>query len=380
MIDPAVITLVQTTWLENIMSIFDVVSGYARNLLYIFAVIELVIFGLLWALGQSGWERFFFKVLKIGLIFFIIQNYGYLIDVVVRSLVQVGGAMAHTQNLESFIFNPAKLWQYGYNESIILLKLAAIGGNIGLPLLYILLGAGILIVFGLLGIQVVLQLTGFYLVALTALIFIPFGTFVPAQGLFDRSIQSVFKAAVRVMVIIMVIGVAITVWNGFDLTSITPDHLPTTFNINQPLGLFFTGLLFSYLAIRLPSMAADAVGSISMRLTDGSGSSHVIVSKEAAGSFQSAASAPLSEIQAATTINGGTAGFAMGSGTSGSGISDTRFASATPSTVSIGSGMMRNSGSGDLKLSHASELCKSISDQTMKKLEKTLIQVLKKAD
>ncbi|OGT21407.1 MAG: hypothetical protein A3C55_01885 [Gammaproteobacteria bacterium RIFCSPHIGHO2_02_FULL_42_13] len=376
MIDPGAITFAQTMFLDNIMSVFGVVSGYALDLLYIFAAIEIVIFGLLWAFGQSGWERFFFKVLKIGLIFFIIQNYSYLADVIVRSLVQVGGAVAHTKELESFIFNPAKLWQYGYNEGVMLLKLAATGSNIGLPMLYIMLGSGILMVFGLLGIQVVLQLSGFYLVAMTSLLFIPFGTFTPAQGMFNRSVQSVLKAAVRVMVIIMVIGVAVTVWSSFALTSVTPDHLPIPFNINQPLGLFFTGLLFLYLAIRLPKMAAESVGSISMRLIEGN-TTQTIVSREGSNELQSAASASLGEMQAATTINGGNPGFAMSSGTMVSGMLS-HLASATPVTVSVGSSSMRGGGSGDLKLSQASELCKSISDQTMKKLEKTLVRVLDK--
>src|SRR3989338_4537188 len=376
MIDPGAITFAQTMFLDNIMSVFGVVSGYALDLLYIFAAIEIVIFGLLWAFGQSGWDRFFFKVLKIGLIFFIIQNYSYLADVIVRSLVQVGGAVAHTKELESFIFNPAKLWQYGYNEGVMLLKLAATGSNIGLPMLYIMLGSGILMVFGLLGIQVVLQLSGFYLVEMTSLLFIPFGTFTPAQGMFNRSVQSVLKAAVRVMVIIMVIGVAVTVWSSFALTSVTPDHLPIPFNINQPLGLFFTGLLFLYLAIRLPKMAAESVGSISMRLIEGN-TTQTIVSREGSNELQSAASASLGEMQAATTINGGNPGFAMSSGTMVSGMLS-HLASATPVTVSVGSSSMRGGGSGDLKLSQASELCKSISDQTMKKLEKTLVRVLDK--
>src|SRR3989338_2708185 len=341
MIDPGAITFAQTMFLDNIMSVFGVVSGYALDLLYIFAAIEIVIFGLLWAFGQSGWERFFFKVLKIGLIFFIIQNYSYLADVIVRSLVQVGGAVAHTKELESFIFNPAKLWQYGYNEGVMLLKLAATGSNIGLPMLYIMLGSGILMVFGLLGIQVVLQLSGFYLVEMTSLLFIPFGTFTPAQGMFNRSVQSVLKAAVRVMVIIMVIGVAVTVWSSFALTSVTPDHLPIPFNINQPLGLFFTGLLFLYLAIRLPKMAAESVGSISMRLTEGHMSPKTVGYPAGASATQSAASAPLGEMQAATTINGGNPGFAMSSGMMASGTA-TQLASATPMTVSVGSGSMRS--------------------------------------
>ena len=82
-------------------------------------------------------------------------------------------------------------------------------------------------------------------------------------------------------------------------------------------------------------------------------------------------------MQAATTINGGNPGFAMSSGTMVSGMLS-HLASATPVTVSVGSSSMRGGGSGDLKLSQASELCKSISDQTMKKLEKTLVRVLDK--
>lgn len=374
MIDPAAVTLAQTTFLNHITAVFGVVTGYALNLLYIFATFELVLFGILWAMGQSGWERFFFKVLKIGLIFFVIQNYAYLVDAVVRSLVHVGGLTAGVAKLEHFIFNPAKLWQYGYDNGLILLKFAAVNSSVGMSLILVTLGIGILLAFGLLGIQIILQIVGFYLIALAGLIFLPFGAFYSTRGMFENAVQSVLKAGVRVMVLVMVIGVAVTVWSGFDLVSMS-NNTNLNFNINEPLGLFFTSLLFLYLAIKLPQMAAEVVGNISMRLTD-----QVVVSAPSVSqtvSTQTPMATPISAVQAASVIQTGQTQTTS----AGAAVSPVS-AAATVVTPSASSGSAMSdiwqSNSQGKDLAKASELYKSISDNTLKRLEKTLENVLQK--
>lgn len=258
-IDPGVITLIQTTFLQHIQKAFPQVLYYAKNLLYIFAGLELVFFGLIWALQQGGeWQYLFFKVLKIGFILLIIQNAAYLLNIVLQSFVDIGSTVANAQHLSGIIFNPAHLWQYGYDIGLGLLKAATVANSMGLSVLLLILGFGILFTFALLGIQIVLVILGFYVIALIALLFMPLGIFEPTSKILGTSIQSVLKAGVRVMVLIMVIGVALIIWNKFGLER----GLSEPYNINMPLGLLLSALIFLYLSVKLPKIAANIVGDI----------------------------------------------------------------------------------------------------------------------
>ncbi|MBN1684594.1 MAG: type IV secretion system protein [Gammaproteobacteria bacterium] len=375
MIDPGVITLIQNTFLQHVQDAFASVSHYARNLLYIFAGIELVLFGLIWALQQGGeWERLFFKVLKIGLILFIIQNYTYLFNIIIQSFVDVGSSIVTVSNLSQVIFNPAHIWQFGYNIGLNLIKAATLSNGIGIILVLLILGIGILLTFGLLGIQIVLQMVGFYVIALISLIFLPFGVFEPSAGMFEKSIQSVLKAGVRVMVLMMVIGIALVTWNILGLTRITAPY-----NINVPLGLFFSSLLFLYLSIKLPKMAAHVVGEISSRFLPEK-------PKEipSAQLFQSPiagmATAPLfdfASVQAATTVSPTLGQIPVSSTIAAAAQVSSGTAATQAPSISLISQPMTSRQRPDQDMGKASQTSRhSISESQLKQIRKTILETL----
>ena len=91
-IDPGIITLTQTTFIQHLNVAFNRIIPYAFNLLYIFATLELTLVGIMWALQQTpAWGKIFFKIIKIGLIFFILQNYLWLLDTIVQSFGKLAG-------------------------------------------------------------------------------------------------------------------------------------------------------------------------------------------------------------------------------------------------------------------------------------------------
>lgn len=318
-IDPGVISLIQSNFLQQLNGAFSTVSGYALDLLYIFAGFELVILGIAWALQQeAGLGRLFFKVIKIGLIFVVIQNYPDLLNAIINSFATIAGSVVKGK-AEVLIFNPAQIWQYGYNVGLHLLQSATASNGLGLTLVLSLLGMGILLVFGLLGIQVVLQLVGFYLVALVGLIMLPFGAFDPGRKMFDRSVQSVLQAGVRVMAVIMIIGVASLILDNFNLT----DMANQTVSLNQTLGLFFSALLFLFMAIYLPRFAAAAVGEIGSFMTP----TNVVVESGGGAATMSpsiSVTGDLASMQVATSVD-------TGIGVGGQGMS----AATTPGSVEV---------------------------------------------
>lgn len=301
-IDPGVITLIQTTFLTKIITGFPLVSHYAANLLYLLTAIELAIFGMIWALQKNiGWDKLFFKTLRIGLLLLLIQNYPALIDIIMQSFAQLAGTVVNNTHLTQFMFNPATIWQYGYNIGVSLLQFAAQETNQNLGLIHIMLGFGILISIGLIGMQIVLQLVAFYLVAFTGLILLPFGSFSPTHSVFDNTIAAILRAGIRLMVTIITVGIAVTVWDTVHLDQLTSNPI----NISQPLGLFFTSLLFLYLAIYLPKITAATISDI--KSNDGT-IPNITITTDSANSpnAQSSPSASnISSIQAATAIDSG---------------------------------------------------------------------------
>ncbi|MDR1057820.1 MAG: type IV secretion system protein [Coxiellaceae bacterium] len=295
-IDPGVITLIQTTFLEHIKEAFATASHYAFNLLYLFAALELVVLGFAWMLQWDvGWDRIFFKIIKIGIIFFIIQNYTWLLNIILLSFSQLAGIATKNPLVPQYVFNPAKIWQYGYNVGVHLLQLATTTNLMGLTLTLFSIGMGILLIFGLLGIQMVSQMIGFYVVSFGALVLLPFGTLSLGKSMLDKAVQAVFQAGLRLMVLIIIIGIAVLVWDGFQLTDLATT---TNFNINQPLGLFFTALLFLCLGFYLPRVISQAVGDFGGKILDGATSSIPTVREPATA----ASTTPSAAMQIATTI------------------------------------------------------------------------------
>lgn len=368
-IDPGVVTLIQSTFLEQIGGAFSTTASYASRLMYLFATIELAILGLAWALQRDvGWDKFFFKIIKIGLIYSIIQNYAWLLTSILNGFAQLAGVVINDASIAEYIFNPAKIWQYGYDVGVHMLQLAASSNLIGLSLIQVSLGLGILLTFGLLGIQMIIQTIGFYLVSFGSLILLPFGALGSAGNMFDKAIQAVLKAGLRLMALIIIVGIAVTIWKGFDFIDLTTT---TNFNLNQPLGLFFTALLFLCLAIYLPKVVSEAVGDVSSSVFE---SSQPIVAtvRESATTFTPTITTGMSNMQAATTIAAGA------SGTSYEGVSSTASAASMPTTTS-GTQVSSNLDSKTARdsMTQASILSKSISESTVKKIKEVVSQAIK---
>jgi P-type conjugative transfer protein TrbL len=369
LIDPGIVTVIQSNFLNNIEAGFGSAIAVASNLLYLFAAIELAVLGIVWALKRDvAWENLFFKIIKIGLIFFIIRNYTWLLEVILQSFAKLAGIVINNQHIAKYVFNPAKIWQYGYNIGVHMLEFAAAeNASFGLSLVESLVGIGILLVFGLLGIQMIVQIVGFYLVSFGSLIMLPFGTLASGRGMFDKAVQAVLKAGLRLMVLIIIIGIAISTWDGLDLNELVNLQ---TFSLNQPLGMFFSALLFLYLAKYLPKVVSDAVGDLNSSFIEGG---------QQAATTMHVASAPhslsggIESMQAATVISPSS----MSAGAPYEGASSTASAAAVPTPIISGQTIGIGGSTSPDSIEKASSVAKSISVNTVKKIQEAVNQAIK---
>jgi len=152
------------------------------------------------------------------------------------------------------------------------------------------------------------------------------------------------------------------------------------YSISQPLGLFFVSLLFLYLAIKLPALAADTVGSITSHFRREVITPAVSVSREMGMAPTAAVSGAASSVQAAAAITPTSATTATGFvATSPSSVA--AATTVAPSTVQApgmlgGFSAVSKISQGRAELAKAAVVNKSVSDATSRKLKKTFLQAL----
>jgi len=258
-LDVTSINSIEGLLLSNIINGFATLSIYAKHLLYYFTGFEIIFCGFAWIFYQSQIaERLFGQLLKIGLVLFLVDHFNVILNSVLSSLMIIGVHLSQSPGIENILLNPGLIWSYGYNFSISLLQAAASADGFALPMILMFIGFGILCTIALFGIQIFVQVIAFYLVAAMSLLFIPLSVFSPLQDFLSQSVKNVLQAAVRLMVQMILVSAAVSVWSVMKLQSY--DH---TMNINAPLGFLFTGLLFVLASAYLPRLAAQVIGGIS---------------------------------------------------------------------------------------------------------------------
>jgi type IV secretion system protein TrbL len=304
-ISPFIFNTIQNTYLSHLSQLFGMMNHYAVQLFYILATLEITFFGLIWALKQQdNMGHFLFKIIKLGIIFYLISNYNNLISILVNGLTQISLSSVSPQAAK-VIFSPDLLWKYGFDSAISLLSLAVQYGstNVGITSIYLTLGFGILTLFALIACQIILLITAFYIQALVSLLFLPFGAFGLTEDFLASSLQSLFKGAVKIFALILIVGIGISIWATFSPTSYS-----NSTTLDQPLGLFFATLIIAILTWKVPPMVAEVVGHLGGSLfhsnTDSVATSAPVVSVQSSTTVTS----PLA---AATSIQGSTGSAAV---------------------------------------------------------------------
>lgn len=366
-LSPFIFNAIQNSYIQNFSEAFTLISHYAVQFFYILATLEICLFGIIWALKQQ--EMFgllIFKIFKLAFIFFLISNYSYLLNTLVNGLAQIG-LSGGNDKVATLIFSPDLLWKFGFDSSISLLTLGVqTSANFGMSMIYLVLGFGILLMFALIACQIILLVVGFYLLSLMALLFLPFGTFTLTEKLFTHSIHGVFKAAVKIFGLIIILGIGIGIWMGQNAGAFGQN---TT--LDQPLGLFMSTLVITLLCWKVPSLLAASVGELGGELFNKT-------SGETSHSTSVAVSTPpvsLTNIAAATNISaaGSTTSSLLGGGVST--VSST--AAGTSVNVSTASTGISNLNQNVSELTKAIKIQKEgISRDTLNKLKATFSEVL----
>jgi len=368
-LSPFIFNAVQNNYIQNFSLAFSQISHFAIQFFYILATLEICLFGIIWALKQQEmFGLFIFKIIKLAFIFFLISHYTDLLDALVNGLAQIGLGGGN-EKVAKLVFTPDLIWHYGFDSSISLLSLAVQYGtaNLGMSLIYLILGFGTLLMLALIACQIVLLVVGFYLLSLMALLFLPFGSFVLTEKLFSTSLHGVFKAAVRIFGLIVILGVGIGIW-----AAQAPGAFAQSTTLDKPLGLFMATLVITLLCWKVPGLLAAAVGEFGGEL----------FGKTSGESTTQSASVAVSAPPAAVTQVAAASNLSASTSTTQSGMPGSTSSTSSGSNVNVNAG---GSGAGISKLSqNMSELTRAakvqkegISRDTLHKLKASFKEILK---
>jgi P-type conjugative transfer protein TrbL len=364
---PLIFSSIQGTYVDKLTIAFSGIDHIAIKLFYILAAFEIAFFGIIWALRQQEMlGTFLLKIVKLGFIFFIISHYRDLLSILVGGFAQISVG-ATSPKIATILFNPDKIWAFGFDSSISLLQLAVQYGstNVGITMIYLVLGFGLLFMFALIAAQVLILVISFYILSLLALLLLPFGTLTFTQNLSYRSLQGVIQAGARIFAFVLVLGIGIGILTGLHATAFSQS---TT--IDQPLGLFFATFIITMLCFIMPIYAGRVIGSFGESLWAQSASTSVSVTTTAPTINVS----PLTHVAAASNVN-----TQMGMGTQAASNIHAAGAAAgihtSTGTSSAGGGALGQSVS-ELTKAVKMQRQEGISRDTLNKLKNTFKDVM----
>jgi type IV secretion system protein TrbL len=257
---PAVDTSILTALLNAFATVLTG-SGFLRLmpdalwLLQRLALIEIVMVAVWWGLSQDDVVvAFLTKMLWIGFFVALVSHWPWLVNLVMRSFIEVGlkGA-GGVLTVEDFS-NPARIAKFGFEVvAVLAAKLQGYSGLwsiMNLPLMVIegFVFIGVTLAFGLLAIQIFITFVEFYLVALLTVMLVPFGVFRHTAFLAEKAIGSVVAFGIKLMVLACIANLLQPVMETLRLTA-QP-------GINELMALLLGSWAITLLAWHAPGIAA----------------------------------------------------------------------------------------------------------------------------
>ena len=312
-----------TTTLLNFIGIFSLGFGNLYpSTLWLFLTllgIEIVLFGLYWAMGSGQILDAIKKILFIGFWFWVVSTFPTLANQFVNSLIQAGNTAAGGAAFN--ILDPSAIAAQGLAASEAILdkidELPAI--QIGQMIILGVLWLVVMFIFLLIAIQVFITVLEFYLITAIVGIFLPFGLIKHTKFIAEKSVGAVISAGIKMMVLSFILSVAGPVISG---ATLLPD--PT---YNQILSLILTVGAIGFLAWNAPGIAAGLIaGSPSL-------SAGTAIQNTVAGGFMAAGAAAglANATKAAASMTSGAA--RIGAATYGSASTGANLALAANSST-----------------------------------------------
>ncbi len=229
-------------------------DDYALWLLRNFAIIETVIFGILWALKKSDLiEALFKKLMLFSFLLWLITNWMGFLTTLSNTMSQWGFAIGNPSFPPSLFLDPSKIAAMGidvteplwtYLGSLSWRKMLH-GISVGWT------GIFIILAYFLMGVQVFLTLVEFWIIAAASLILLPFGVLGPTSWMAEGVFKSLVGMCLKLLILAMLISL------GWETIATVSLNSPPDFR--SSMGALLASLTMAFLIWQAPNIVAGMV-------------------------------------------------------------------------------------------------------------------------
>lgn len=226
----------------------------ARWLLGTFIVLEMVFFGVWWALGADNRiVHGIKKLLKFGFWIWLVINFPTISQWLIDSFTTAGFRAVGAAGGSSMLTAPGFFMDRFFISSSPIIS--AIGKikwyEVGQMSLYGLALIGLAIAYLVMAAQVFLVTIEFYIVAAAAVILLPFGVFKHTSFLGEKAIGAIISFGIKYMILALLIGLVQPV-----LASLVPVAGSDILSVRTALDAMFASAVIAFLFWHAPGLAA----------------------------------------------------------------------------------------------------------------------------
>ena len=239
------------SFLTPLTSSYTNLIDEARWILALFITIEMIFFGLWWALGADnrivdGIK----KIIKFGFWIWLVTGFPDIVDWMVQSFITAGFRAVAYAGSPSVLMDPSALFNnYFIAADPIFQVINSLSWyNLGPIILFGLSLLILLIAYLIMAAQVFLTVIEFYIICAIALIILPFGVFRYTSFLGEKAIGALISYGIKFMVLALLLGLSNPV-----IASLVPPSNP---DLNTCFSVAAASLLLGFLFWNAPGVAA----------------------------------------------------------------------------------------------------------------------------
>jgi len=259
--DPGIIATLYNSFAEVLTSGFGRMLPIALSLLGKLAVLELILVATwAWWSDDNVVAALLVKLLWITAFVFLVTQWPKLTRIVMSSFITAGLRAGGGALTVDDMSNPSKLASFGLEVTAVLWQRlsnqSGFKAVMSLPMLFVDGWVAILIVLAyfVLAIQVFICHIEFYIVAVLAMVLVPFGVFRHTSFIGEKGIGTVVAFGIKMMVLAALLNSMQPVMETIRLKSATG-----LFHVNESLSLLMASWALALLAWHAPSVAAGMI-------------------------------------------------------------------------------------------------------------------------
>lgn len=233
----------------------DALRGEALSLFHILTILEVIFAGLYLALGSGGAQlRAAKRILFIGFLLFVIQNYDTLASQVIGGFIHAGELAGGSSTPIATFHNPDAIVSAAFAAvapGMEQLKTATAQSYFGLPtidaLITLLCMSIGLLAFFFIAIQAFITYLEFLLITSVGLVLIPFGVFKPTAFLAEKTFGAIVGFGIKLMVLAVILAVTSELMGKL--------AVPDTLTWQNGFNFVLISLALAFLSWHAPSTA-----------------------------------------------------------------------------------------------------------------------------